>query len=130
MKFVFIFFLLSQQSIAKDIVEYVCLLEPDLKIELSLIDPKLPSVSLQKKDAKIARCYYHTLPSSKMANSMNVSIEADWSLRLSKCETYNEKLKGQFNLSEIASFKQAKGTSISYFRLFKDQHPLICKPKK
>ena len=114
---------------AKDITEYVCTLAPDLKVELSLIDPKLPSVSLQKKDTKIARCFYQTLPSSKPSSRMNVNTEASWNLQLSKCETYNEKMKSQLSLSEMASFKQAQGAGISYFRLFKDQQPLLCKPR-
>lgn len=114
---------------AKDTTEYECVLAPDLKVELSLIDPKLPSASIQKKDTKVARCFYQTLPSSKAASRMNVSTEASWNLQLSKCETYNEKLKSQLSLSEMASFKQAEGAGVSFFRLFKDQQPLLCKPK-
>jgi len=130
MKFLFIFLLLSHnKTIAKDITEYECTMAPDLKIELSLIDPKLPSVSLQKKDAKIARCFYQTLPSSRPSNIKNVNTEASWNLQLSKCETYNEKIKSQLNLSSMASFKQAPGNNISYFRLFQDQQPLLCKPR-
>lgn len=130
MKFLLLFLLLSHNKVmAKEITEYECTLAPDLKIELSLIDPKLPSVSLQKKDTKFARCFYQTLPSSKASNRMNVSTEANWNLQLSKCETYNEKLKNQFNLSSMASFKQAQALGISYFRLFKDQQPLLCKPR-
>ncbi len=130
MKFLLVFLLFSHnKTMAKDITEYECRLAPDLKIELSLIDPKLPSVSLQKKDAKIARCFYQTLPSSKPSNMRNVSTEASWNLQLSKCETYNEKMKSELSLSPMASFKQAQGASTSYFRLFTDQQPLLCKPR-
>ena len=114
---------------AKDITEYECAFAPDLKVELSLIDPKLPSLSIQKKDAKIARCFYQTLPSSKASSRTNVSTDAIWNLQLSKCETYNEKMKSQLSLSSMATFKQAQGNGISYFRLFEDQQPLLCKPK-
>lgn len=114
---------------AKDITDYECNLAPDIKVELSLIDPKLPTVSLLSKNNKVARCFYQTLPSSKPFNKMNVHLEATWNLSLSKCETYNEKVKNQLSLSEMASFKQAQGKGISYFRLFSDEQPLICKPK-
>lgn len=117
------------KTMAKEVTEYECTLAPDIKVELSLIDPKLPSVSLQKKDSKVARCFYQTLPSSTSASKLNVSTDASWRLQLSKCETYNEKIKSQMNISNTATFKQAQASKPSYFRLFQNEGPLLCKPK-
>lgn len=122
-------FLLSNQLSAKDIIEYECFVQPDLKLELSFIDSKNPTISIEKKKIKIVRCFYQTLPSSTAFDKMNVSADTVWKLRLKKCETYNDKFKDKFKYSEIASFKQARGAAPSYFRMFKDLHSMVCKPK-
>ena len=129
MKLLLLLVLFSTHLIAKEIIEYECITQPDLKLGLSLTDPKHPTVILEKNNVKVARCFYQTLPTSKPYNKSNVSTDAVWSLQLQRCETYHAKLKDKFKISENASFKQALGTATSYFRMFKDQQPTECKPR-
>lgn len=129
MKFLLIYLLFSNPLLAKEITEYECEITPELKVELTLIDPKNPSFVLKNKNTKITRCFYQTLPSSKPFNKFKASADASWYLQISKCDTYNEKMSKKFNFSQTASFRQAQKMGTSYFRLFKDQHPVKCRPK-
>ena len=122
-------FLLSNQLSAKDIIEYECLVQPDLKFELSFADSKNPTISIEKKKIKIARCFYQTLPTSRTNSKKSVSTNSVWNLHLTKCESYTDKLKKLYKYSDMASFIQVKGKASSYLRIFKDQQPMACKPK-
>ena len=129
MKSLILLFLFSSHLIAKEINEYECIAQSDLKLEISLTDSKQPTISLEKKNIKIARCFYQTLPNTKPFNKLSISADTVWNLQLLRCESYNEKFKDQFKYSEIASFKQAKSTALSYLRIFKDQQPTECTPR-
>ena len=129
MNFLLLIYLFSQNLIAKDLTEYECIVQPDLKFQLSLTDSKNPTVIVQKKNIKIISCYYQTLPSSKPYKKMNASKNAAWNLQLSRCEIHNEKFKNLYKFAESASFKQAQASALSYFRILKDQQPMTCKPK-
>ena len=129
MKLLIILYFFSQNLWAKDITEYECIGHPDFKFQLSLIDSKYPTVTVQKKNVKIVSCFYQTLPSSKPFKKIYVSKNAVWNLQLSKCEIHNDKFNNLFKFSETASFRQAPALAPSYFRMLKDQQPMTCKPK-
>ena len=121
--------LFSYNLIAKEVTEYECLVPPDLIFQLSLIDSKNPTISLQKKDIKIARCFYQTLSHSKPRNNVNPNTNRAWNLQLTKCEIYNDKIKNHYKFAQTASFNQAKESTPSYLRMLKDKQPMICGPK-
>ena len=113
---------------AKEIYQYNCKISKDLKMELSLLDQKMPSVTLISKKYKFGTCFFKTLPPSNGFDKKSITTEAIWQLKLEKCEYYSDKLKNKINLTETASFKQSLGKKPSFFHVLKDQQPLYCRP--
>ena len=129
MKYLIFIFLFSHSVYAKDFTDYVCTVDSDVSVELSLLDKKNPSVSLLSKKSKFGLCFFKTLPIGIPQNQKSVSAETVWKLELKNCDYYSDKLKTKLNLLNKASFKQSPGKSASYFQLLKDQQPLFCIPK-
>lgn len=129
MKFLIFTLLFSQTIHAKDAVEYVCTVDKNIKIEISLLDEKNPSVSLINNNSKFGLCSFSTLPIGVFENKKSVNVETVWNLELKKCDYYSDKLKTKLSLLEKPFFKQSPGKSASYFQLLKDQQPLFCIPK-
>lgn len=129
MKYIIAALLFSQTIHAKEASVYLCKIDNNISAELSLLDAKNPSISLINKDSKFGLCFLKTLPVGMIQNKNAVSVEKIWTLELSKCDYYSEKLKSKLSLLPNPSFKQSPGKSASYFQLLKDQQPLFCIPK-
>lgn len=129
MKYLTFMFLFSHSLYAKDVTDYICTVDDNVSVELSLLDKKNPSASLVNKKSKFGLCFFKTLPIGIPQNQKSVSVETVWKLELRKCDYYSDKLKTKLNLLDKPSFKQSPGKSASYFQLLKDQQPLFCIPK-
>lgn len=127
MKYIIFSLLFSHAVYAKNVTEYVCTIDKDIKAELSLLDAQNPSVSLINKNAKFGLCFFETLPTHLVLDKKSVNLETVWNLELKKCTYYSNKLK--LNLLQSSSFKQSSKKAPSYFQLLADQHPLFCIPK-
>lgn len=128
MKYIFFTFLISQSLYAKEISQYSCKINKELKIELSLLDRKMPSATLINKKYKFGSCFFKTLPHSNGFDNKSITAEAIWHLKLEKCEYYSDKLKNKISLADTASFKQSPGKKPSFFHVLKDLQPLHCRP--
>ncbi|MEA9358345.1 hypothetical protein SHI21_19070 [Bacteriovorax sp. PP10] len=129
MKYIIFSLLFSHTVYAKNVTEYVCNIDKDIKVELSLLDAKNPSVSLIHKNAKFGLCFFETPPTKIDLDKKAVNLETLWNLELKKCTYYSDKLKSKLSLLQSSSFKQSAGKTPSYFQLLTDQQPLFCTPK-
>lgn len=129
MKYLIFSLLFSHTAFAKDVTEYVCSVDKDIKIELSLLDAKNPSVSLINKEAKFGLCFFEALPINTALDKKSVNLETVWRLELKNCTYYSDKLKSKLGLLQSSSFKQSPGKAPSYFQLLTNQQPLFCTPK-
>lgn len=129
MKFLIIALMMSHPLYSKDVTEYSCKIDNDMKADISLLDPKNPSVSLINKNSKFGLCTLKTLPMSKGFDKNAVNAEAIWYFKLEKCDFYSEKLKAKVNLNKTPSFKQSPAKAPGYLHLLNDQQPLFCTAK-
>lgn len=127
MKLLFAIIILTQTLHAKEYSQYTCAVDKEIKVELSLLDKKNPSVSLINKNSKFGLCYFQVRPSQLNA-SRALNQEIVWNLDLQKCDYYSDKLKTKLKLATNATFKQSPGKSPGYFQILKDQQPLFCTP--
>lgn len=129
MKYLIFSLFFSHLIHAKDVTEYICSVDKDIKVELSLLDAKNPSVSLLNKEAKFGLCFYETLPAGMALDKKSVNSEIVWRLELKNCTYYSDKLKLKLSLLQNSSFKQSQGKAPGYFQLLTNRPPLFCTPK-
>lgn len=130
MKYTILTLLFSYNLYAKDVFQYVCPIEKNLYVEISLLDQNAPNIDLFYKKSKFANCVYENTLRSRPANPRAQIQDAIWRLQLKACTTYLEAHKDKIKVAREANFKQATGKVPSYLDVVENHQPLTCYPKK
>lgn len=128
---IFLFSLIPFTAYSKEVLEYTCPIDKNLKVELSLLDKSMPTVSLYSKKSKFASCQYESTPQSTTSNPRAQIEESQWHLKLKKCDIYFEKEKDKIKVVDKAMFKESKDPKRgNFFFIVEGQQPLKCLPRK
>lgn len=116
-------------AFSKEVLNYTCPIDKNLKTEISLLDKNAPTIDLFYKKSKFATCLYENTPESHAADPRALIQDAIWQLKLKSCNYYFEKDRDKIHVDKSISFKQSqKGPS--YLAVVENAQPLTCTPKK
>ncbi|MBC7712857.1 MAG: hypothetical protein H7177_05935 [Rhizobacter sp.] len=129
MKYILLTLIISSPAFSKEVFNYTCPVDKNLRVEISILDSNSPTIDLFNKKSKFATCVYENTPESHKADPRAMIQDAIWQLKLKNCNYYFEKEKDKIHVDKTVSFKQAK-KGPSYLAVIENAQPLTCAPKK
>lgn len=130
MKYLMLTLLFSSNAFSKDIINYNCDVDKNLKIEISLLDKNSPMLNLFYNNSKFAECSYESTAETRPVDPKAHIQVAEWHLRLKKCSYIFDKYKSKIDLMSEVTFKQYSGATPSYLMAITGIQPILCRALK
>lgn len=131
MKYCFLLLALtSNVYAARTPVQFSCPIDKTLKIEISFLDQKKPSVDLFYKKTKFGTCLYNDTIYSRRKDPRAQVVADTLRLKFDSCRYYYEDQKSKIDLVSDVTFINKKGSPVSYLRIVEGMQPLRCSALK
>ena len=122
--------ILSTPVFSKDVLNYVCPIDKDVRVELSLVAKESPSIGLFFQKSKYGLCIFENTPMTTLSNPRTQTQDAVWVLKLKKCDYYFDKHKSKLEVLDEVTFKESKAGHGNFLIIGKGLQPVICAAKK